>query len=30
MGGHGNVAIIHNALHEALQRRGLDPQTADP
>jgi hypothetical protein len=30
MGDHGNVTIIRNALHEALRRRGLDAQTADP
>lgn len=30
MGGHGNVAIIRSALHEALRRRGIDPETVDP
>ena len=30
MGGHGNVVIIRTALHEALRRRGLTPETADP
>ncbi|MGB0387272.1 MAG: methyltransferase domain-containing protein [Ardenticatenaceae bacterium] len=29
-GGHGNVAQIRNALHEALKRRGMDAKTVDP
>jgi hypothetical protein len=30
MGGHGNVAIIRTALHEALRQHGIDPKTGDP
>ncbi len=30
MGGFGNVATIRNALHTALQNRGINPQKYDP
>ncbi len=30
MGGAGNVASVRGALHRALERRGLDPQSCDP
>ncbi|HEY7163337.1 MAG TPA: methyltransferase domain-containing protein [Candidatus Binatia bacterium] len=29
-GGKGNVATIRSALHRALQKEGIDPQTVDP
>lgn len=30
MGGPGNVASIRSALHDALRRRGVDPESVDP
>ncbi|KAI9443058.1 S-adenosyl-L-methionine-dependent methyltransferase [Lactarius indigo] len=30
MGGHGNVADVRNALHDALLKRGIDPVARDP